>query len=87
MNALNVQHIIDNGYVYKVDSSVYFDVGAFDGKNDHFYAKLEPNLKGNSRLLANSKELTKYKVKKLAKEYDVQKKLHEKYLVTQCLSL
>ncbi|KAJ1998086.1 cysteinyl-tRNA synthetase, partial [Coemansia thaxteri] len=47
-----VQRIIDNGYAYEADGSVYFDVGSFDGKNGHFYAKLKPSAKGNQELLA-----------------------------------
>ncbi|KAJ2826927.1 cysteinyl-tRNA synthetase [Coemansia erecta] len=46
-----VQRIIDNGYAYEAEGSVYFDVAAFDGKNGHFYAKLEPTSKGNKTLL------------------------------------
>ncbi|KAJ1668547.1 cysteinyl-tRNA synthetase [Coemansia sp. RSA 1813] len=45
-----VQRIIDNGYAYESGGSVFFDVAAFDGKNGHFYAKLEPTAKGNQRL-------------------------------------
>ncbi|KAJ2485308.1 cysteinyl-tRNA synthetase [Coemansia sp. RSA 2050] len=47
-----VQRIIDNGYAYECDGSVFFDVDAFDGKNGHFYAKLKPTAKGNQALLA-----------------------------------
>ncbi|KAJ2879414.1 cysteinyl-tRNA synthetase [Coemansia aciculifera] len=47
-----VQRIIDNGYAYESEGSVFFDVDAFDGKNGHFYAKLKPTAKGNQALLA-----------------------------------
>ncbi|KAJ1991986.1 cysteinyl-tRNA synthetase [Coemansia spiralis] len=43
-----IQRIIDNGYAYEAGGHVMFDVSRFDGKNGHFYAKLEPGAKGNT---------------------------------------
>lgn len=46
-----VERIVQNGYGYEVDGSVYFDTRAFDQSKSHFYAKLEPWSKGNRELL------------------------------------
>lgn len=46
-----VQKVVENGYAYSADGSVYFDTRAFDGKNGHSYAKLQPWSKGNRELL------------------------------------
>ena len=46
-----VERIIQNGYGYEAEGSVYFDTRAFDRADDHNYAKLEPWSKGNRELL------------------------------------
>jgi cysteinyl-tRNA synthetase len=42
---------VKNGYAYEAEGSVYFDTAAFDGKNNHVYARLEPWSKGNKELI------------------------------------
>ncbi|KAI8096767.1 cysteinyl-tRNA synthetase [Halteromyces radiatus] len=46
-----VQKIIDNGYAYEAQGSVYFDTNKYDGHDGHHYAKLEPWSKGNTALI------------------------------------
>ncbi|KIJ61294.1 hypothetical protein HYDPIDRAFT_96924 [Hydnomerulius pinastri MD-312] len=47
-----VKRIVENGYGYEHEGSVYFDTAAFDASENHDYAKLEPWSKGNRELLA-----------------------------------
>lgn len=50
-----VQKIIDNGFAYEAEGSVWFDTAKFEGSDGdgfrHEYAKLQPNSKGNKKLI------------------------------------
>ena len=35
-----VAKIIENGYAYEANNSVYFDVAKFDAEPNHYYAKV-----------------------------------------------
>ncbi|KAG9309224.1 cysteinyl-tRNA ligase [Chiua virens] len=47
-----VKRIMENGYAYEHEGSVYFDTVVFDSSENHTYAKLEPWSKGNRDLVA-----------------------------------
>ena len=46
-NVSFVQKIIDSGFGYESNGSVYFDVAKFDADPGHHYAKLVPEAFGN----------------------------------------
>ncbi|KAJ8249094.1 hypothetical protein GJAV_G00231110 [Gymnothorax javanicus] len=46
-----VQKVIDNGYGYESNGSVYFDTAKFDSSDSHSYAKLVPEAVGDQEAL------------------------------------
>uniref|UniRef100_A0A8D0C7N9 Cysteine--tRNA ligase, cytoplasmic n=1 Tax=Salvator merianae TaxID=96440 RepID=A0A8D0C7N9_SALMN len=46
-----VQRIVDNGYGYESNGSVYFDTVKFDASEQHSYAKLVPEAVGDQKAL------------------------------------
>ena len=71
-----VQKIVDNGFGYEVDGSVYFDTVKFDNTDGHNYAKLEPWSAGNVKLLQEGEgELSRdLKGKKTSSDFALWKK-------------
>jgi len=46
-----VQQIMEKGYAYEVNGSIYFDTETFGQHPHHYYAKLEPWSRGNDSLI------------------------------------
>ncbi|KAF4090971.1 hypothetical protein AMELA_G00031730 [Ameiurus melas] len=46
-----VKKIVDNGYGYESNGSVYFDTAKFDASSEHSYAKLVPEAVGDQKAL------------------------------------
>ena len=46
-----IEKIIERGFAYPANGSVYFDVAKFDSCPNHFYAKLVPEAYGDTTAL------------------------------------
>jgi cysteinyl-tRNA synthetase len=55
-----VERIVQNGYGYEAEGSIYFDTQAFDKADNHDYAKLEPWSKGNRELLEDGEGIPQF---------------------------
>jgi cysteinyl-tRNA synthetase len=53
-----VEKIIEQGYAYESNGSVYFKVDHFDSCCNHYYAKLVPEAVGNREALAEGEGLS-----------------------------
>lgn len=46
-----IERIINNKLAYEANGSVYFNVGEFDKRDNHYYAKLVPEAYGDTNSL------------------------------------